>query len=87
MNYIAWALIGMAAGWLANNAAEHSRGFLSTLLAGTVFACVGGYVLSWLFGFRVEPGFSTASALLAALAAGLGLFAFVSWPRTSDPNF
>jgi uncharacterized membrane protein YeaQ/YmgE (transglycosylase-associated protein family) len=80
MTFASWVLIGLIGGWLAHNAAEHSRGLLSHLLLGVLSTCLGAYVLSQLLGLPLDSGLAFAPTLLAVVSAvaGLTLAAFLN---------
>jgi uncharacterized membrane protein YeaQ/YmgE (transglycosylase-associated protein family) len=73
MTFASWVLIGLVGGWLAHNAAEHSRGLLSHLLLGVLSTCLGAYVLSQLLGLTLASGLAFIPTLLAILSAVAGL--------------
>ena len=68
MSIIAWILLGIVAGWLANLIVGGRRGFLATIVVGVLGALIGGWVGSLLFGWDVN-GFNIQSILLATLGA------------------
>ena len=69
MSIIAWLVVGLLAGWIANMIMSSGRGgFLADLLLGVVGAFVGGFIGSALFGADVS-GFNLTSILLAVIGA------------------
>ena len=69
MTIIAWLIVGLLAGWIANMIMSSGRGgFLADMLLGIVGAFVGGFIGSLLFGSDVT-GFNLSSILLAILGA------------------
>jgi uncharacterized membrane protein YeaQ/YmgE (transglycosylase-associated protein family) len=69
MSIIAWLVVGLLAGWIANMIMSSGRGgFLADLLLGVVGAFVGGFIGSALFGADVS-GINLTSILLAVLGA------------------
>ena len=69
MSIIAWLVVGLLAGWIANMIMSSGRGgILADLLLGIVGAFVGGFIGSLLFGADVT-GFNLTSILLAVLGA------------------
>ena len=79
MTLASWVLIGLVGGWLAHNAAEHSRGLLIHLLIAVLSTCLGAYVLSQLLGLPLDSGLAFIPTFLAILSAvtGLTLAAFL----------
>lgn len=69
MSIIAWLVVGLLAGWIANMIMSSGRGgFLADLLLGVVGAFVGGFIGSLLFGSDVT-GLNFTSIILAVLGA------------------
>ena len=73
MTFVSWVLIGLTGGWLAHNAAEHSRGLLNHLLLGVLSTCLGAYVLSQLLGIPLGSDLAFTPMLLAVVSAVAGL--------------
>ncbi len=69
MGIIAWLLLGLVAGWIANMLMSSGRGGLvADLVLGVVGALVGGFLGSVLFGLDVT-GFNIQSVLIAIVGA------------------
>jgi uncharacterized membrane protein YeaQ/YmgE (transglycosylase-associated protein family) len=69
MGIIAWLVLGLLAGWIANMLMSSGRGGLvADLLLGIVGAFVGGFIGSALFGADVT-GLNFTSIVLAVLGA------------------
>ena len=69
MGIIAWLLLGLVAGWIANMIMSSGRGGLvADLILGVVGALVGGFLGSVLFGLDVT-GFNIQSILIAIIGA------------------
>lgn len=69
MSIIAWLVLGLLAGWIANMLMSSGRGGLvADLLLGVVGAFVGGFIGSALFGADVS-GLNFTSIVLAVLGA------------------
>ncbi len=72
MNFIAYILLGLVAGILANKLMKRpKKGFLKNVLLGVLGAVVGGFVTS-LFG--IEP-----NGLLVELLVAIGGACLVLW--------
>ena len=69
MSIIAWLVVGLLAGWIANMIMSSGRGgIVADLLLGVVGAFVGGFIGSLLFGADVS-GINFTSIILAVLGA------------------
>jgi uncharacterized membrane protein YeaQ/YmgE (transglycosylase-associated protein family) len=69
MSIIAWLILGLLAGWIANMIMSSGRGGLvADLLLGIVGAFVGGFIGSAIFGADVS-GINLTSIVLAVLGA------------------
>jgi uncharacterized membrane protein YeaQ/YmgE (transglycosylase-associated protein family) len=69
MSILAWIVVGLIAGWLAERITGRSHGLLTNLFVGIIGAFVGGFLFSSLLGFRYEEGFNLASILVATIGA------------------
>ena len=61
MSILAWIVVGIIAGWLAERITGRNHGLLTNLLVGIVGAFLGGFIFSSLLGFRYEEGFNLPS--------------------------
>jgi len=69
MGIIAWLLLGLIAGWIANMIMSSGRGGLvADLILGVVGALVGGFLGSTLLGLDIT-GFNISSVLIAIVGA------------------
>jgi uncharacterized membrane protein YeaQ/YmgE (transglycosylase-associated protein family) len=73
MSIIAWIVIGIVAGWLAEKVMGRSHGLITNLIVGVLGAFLGGWLSGMLFGEGLE-GFSFQSLLVAFAGACLLLF-------------
>lgn len=48
--WIAWIIIGIIAGWLAEKIMKRNHGLLTNLIVGIVGALIGGFLANNLFG-------------------------------------
>jgi uncharacterized membrane protein YeaQ/YmgE (transglycosylase-associated protein family) len=76
MSFLAWIVVGIIAGWLAERIAGRSHGLLTNLFVGIVGALLGGFIFSSLLGFRYEEGFKVPSIVVATVGAVLLLAIF-----------
>ena len=73
MGILAWIVIGIIAGWLAEQIMKSSMGLPMNLLIGVIGAFVGGFVFN-LFGGAGVTGFNLYSILVATVGAVLLLW-------------
>jgi uncharacterized membrane protein YeaQ/YmgE (transglycosylase-associated protein family) len=69
MSILAWIVVGVIAGWLAERITGRNHGLLTNLLVGIVGAILGGFIFSSLLGFRYEEGFNLPSIVVATVGA------------------
>jgi uncharacterized membrane protein YeaQ/YmgE (transglycosylase-associated protein family) len=85
MSIIAWLVVGILAGWLAERITGRNHGLLTNLVVGIVGAFIGGFVVSRLLGFHYAEGFNLPSIAVATIGAVLllGIFGGFQSRRTS----
>jgi uncharacterized membrane protein YeaQ/YmgE (transglycosylase-associated protein family) len=76
VSIIAWLVVGILAGWLAERITGRNHGLLTNLIVGIVGAFIGGLVVSSLLGFRYAEGFNLPSIVVATLGAVILLAVF-----------
>jgi uncharacterized membrane protein YeaQ/YmgE (transglycosylase-associated protein family) len=69
MSIIAWIVVGILAGWLAEHITGRNHGLLTNLVVGIIGAFVGGFIFSSLLGFRYAEGFNLPSIVVATVGA------------------
>ena len=69
MSILAWIVVGIIAGWLAERFAGRRHGLLTNLFVGIIGAAIGGFIFSSLLGFRYEEGFNLPSIVVATVGA------------------
>ena len=79
MSILAWIVVGLIAGWIAEQITGREHGLLTNLLVGVIGAFVGGFLFSTLLGFEYREGFNIAS-IVATVGAVVFLF-ILSWLR------
>ena len=76
MSLIAWLVVGILAGWLADRITGRDHGLLTNLIVGVAGAFIGGLMVSSLLGFRYVEGFNLSSIVVATLGAVILLAVF-----------
>ena len=71
MDILAWLVVGLVAGWLANMVMRGGRGNIVTdIIVGIIGAIVGGFLASQLFGVaNPVNGINLGSIVVAFLGA------------------
>jgi uncharacterized membrane protein YeaQ/YmgE (transglycosylase-associated protein family) len=71
MGILAWLVVGLIAGWLANMVMRGGRGSIVTdIIVGIIGAIVGGFLASQLFGVaNPVNGINVGSIVVAFLGA------------------
>lgn len=70
--FIAWIIIGIVAGWLAEKIMKRDHGLFTNLIVGIVGALLGGFLVN-LLGFDAAGGW-IAGIIVATLGAVILLF-------------
>ena len=65
--WVAWIVIGIIAGWLAEQIMGRSHGLLTNLIVGIVGALIGGFLYNTLLG-----GDASGSWIVGIIVATLG---------------
>jgi len=71
--FIAWIIIGIVAGWLAEKIMKRDHGLLTNLVVGVVGALLGGFIANNLLGFD-SAGNWIVGILVATIGAVILLF-------------
>lgn len=70
MSIIAWLVVGLIAGWVANMIMSSGRGGLLTdLILGIVGAIVGGFVVGLITGQDYTTGINIPSIIVSIIGA------------------
>jgi uncharacterized membrane protein YeaQ/YmgE (transglycosylase-associated protein family) len=69
MSIIAWIVVGIIAGWLAEKITGSDHGLLTNLIVGVVGAFIGGFLMSRLLGYSFDQGLNIITILVATLGA------------------
>lgn len=70
--FIAWIIIGIVAGWLAEKIMKRDHGLFTNLVVGIIGALIGGFLVN-LLGFDAAGGW-IAGIIVATLGAVILLF-------------
>ncbi|HEV7353511.1 MAG TPA: GlsB/YeaQ/YmgE family stress response membrane protein [Brevundimonas sp.] len=73
MGILAWIVIGIVAGWLAEQIMGRNHGLLTNLVVGVLGAIIGGFLAANLLGVAVG-GFNLVTLIVATLGAVILLF-------------
>lgn len=76
MSVLAWIVVGLIAGWLAERITGRDHGLLKNLIVGIVGSVIGGFLFTSLMGFRYEEGLNLASIMVATVGAVILLVLF-----------
>lgn len=71
--FIAWIIIGIIAGWLAEKIMKKNHGLLTNLIVGIVGALIGGFLSTNLFNYNAS-GSWIAGIIIATIGAVILLF-------------
>jgi uncharacterized membrane protein YeaQ/YmgE (transglycosylase-associated protein family) len=78
MSIFAWIIVGLIAGWLAEQFTGREHGLVMNLIVGVVGAVVGGFLFSSLLGFQYQRGLNLATIVVATVGAVVFLF-LIDW--------
>ncbi len=78
IGWISFLIIGLIAGWIAEQVMSRSHGLLTNLLVGVIGAYIGGFLFS-LLGIASTRGF--IGALVVATIGAIVLLAVMGWFR------
>jgi uncharacterized membrane protein YeaQ/YmgE (transglycosylase-associated protein family) len=76
MSILAWIVVGIIAGWLAERIMGRNHGLLTNLVIGIVGAFIGGFMFSSLLGFQYVEGLNLPSIVVATVGAVILLAIF-----------
>lgn len=83
MGILAWIVVGLIAGWLAEQMTGRQHGLVANLMVGIVGALVGGFLFSSLLGFAYYRGINLATIFVATVGAVVFLY-LLDWIRGHD---
>ena len=73
MGILAWIIVGIVAGWLAEQIMGRNHGLLTNLVVGVVGAVIGGFLAATLLGVE-SGGFNLVTLIVATVGAVILLF-------------
>ena len=76
--FIAWIIIGIIAGWLAEKIMKRSHGLLTNLIVGVIGALLGGFLANNLLGLAPGPFITGKLSDLIGLHAAFQFVPLVS---------
>ena len=76
LGIIGWIVVGIVAGWLAEQIMGRNHGLITNLIVGVVGALIGGFLATNVFGF--SAGGSWIVAILIATAGAVILLFLLS---------
>ncbi len=83
MSILAWIVVGLIAGWLANMVVHSRGGLVFDIILGIVGALVGGFLASALFGVDMTTGVNITTILVAFIGAIIVVMAVRALPGRS----
>jgi uncharacterized membrane protein YeaQ/YmgE (transglycosylase-associated protein family) len=85
VSILAWIVVGIIAGWLAERNTGRNHGLLTNLVVGIIGAFIGGFIVSSLLGFQYAEGFNVPSIVVATVGAVV-LLAIFGGARNRRPS-
>jgi uncharacterized membrane protein YeaQ/YmgE (transglycosylase-associated protein family) len=85
MGIIAWIVVGLVAGWLAEQVTGRDDSLLANLVIGIIGALVGGFVFGRLLGLQYNEGLNLGTIAIATAGAVVFLWIFGMVRRSSPP--
>lgn len=86
MGIIAWIVVGLIAGWLAEQVTGREDSLLANLVIGIIGALVGGFLFGRLLGLQYDQGLNLATIAVATGGAVVFLWIFGMARRSSRPS-
>jgi len=85
MGIVSWIIVGLIAGWLANQMMRGGRGNMATdIVEGVVGGLVGGFLAGQLFGVpNAVNGINVGSIVVACLGAIVAIWLVRALPGRS----
>ena len=71
--FIAWIVIGIIAGWIAEQIMKRDHGLITNLVVGVVGALIGGFLANTVFGYDASGNW-IPGIIIATLGAVILLF-------------
>jgi uncharacterized membrane protein YeaQ/YmgE (transglycosylase-associated protein family) len=86
MGIIAWIVVGLVAGWLAEQFTGRDDSLVANLVIGIIGALVGGFLFGRLLGLEYNQGLNLATIGVATGGAIIFLWIFGMVRRSSPPS-
>jgi uncharacterized membrane protein YeaQ/YmgE (transglycosylase-associated protein family) len=85
MGIIAWIVVGLVAGWLAEQITGRNDSLIGNLVIGIIGALVGGFLFGRLLGLNYDQGLNLATIAVATGGAVAFLWIFGMMRRSNTP--
>jgi uncharacterized membrane protein YeaQ/YmgE (transglycosylase-associated protein family) len=85
MGIIAWIIVGIVAGWIAEQVTGRDDSLIANLVIGVIGALVGGFLFGRLLGLHYDQGLNLATIAVATGGAIIFLWIFGMIRRSSPP--
>lgn len=86
MGFIAWIVVGLIAGWLAEQVTGREDSLVANLVIGIIGALVGGFIFGRLLGLDYNEGLNLATIAVATGGAVVFLWVFGMIRRNRPPT-
>ena len=83
MSILSWIVVGLIAGWLAEQFSGRDHGLLKNLVVGVIGALIGGVLFTSLLGFTYDRGINLPTIFTATIGSILLLY-IRDWSRGRD---
>lgn len=83
MSILSWIVVGLIAGWLAEQFSGRDHGLLKNLVVGVIGALIGGLLFTSLLGFTYDRGINLPTIVTSTVGA-MALLYFRDWSRGRD---
>ncbi len=80
MGILSWIIVGLIAGWLAEQLSGRDHGLLTNMVVGIIGALIGGFMFTSLLGFSYERGINLPTIFVATIGAVV-LLLLRDWSR------
>lgn len=80
MGLLSWLIVGLIAGWLAEQVSGRDHGLLENLVVGVIGALIGGFLFTTILGFPYARGLNVTTVFIATIGAII-LLMLKDWAR------
>lgn len=74
MGILSCIVVGIIAGWLAEQVSNREHGLLTNLIVGVIGALIGGFLFTTVMGFHYAKGINVPTIFVATVGAILFLW-------------